>query len=786
MLAQAIKRGAGVRGNASPEDALAGLRAWVRPQTDDPDLATWALARALRMPTPPRPSNAPHRPEAVHDLATELLLGRLQARAEDGGLLIVLAAAQWADRASLDFLALAMDRLRDCPLALVFTQEGTSSPRPGWLPSGAHLVTLEPVALDEARSLARSCLPEGSDAAIEAVARRSGGEPWRISALCWLSREGHPPDALPNDPVTTVAARLQGLEPAVRAVAQVAAAIGESQSFQALDHIVRGASRTLPSLPWPDQLRAAVDTLVAEGILERRVGALSAYEWYRFRSEPIRRGLLQSTPVTARAGLHRILAAWLERLVADRGSEWLASVAGTWEAGGRPDRAAALYREAAERTARTGAMADAGALYRRALAVGLTDPAERARIQLAAARLLEREGRWDRALRTLDRAERDALRAGQHTTAVECLLLRARICTTRGAFAEAEDHASRALHQARHNAPALRSRAMRALGTARGRMGHNADARRLREEAAELDSSSEDPAVQALALGHRAWRCVDDGHPNQAEKLWKEAAERFRALNHPSDEADALHSLGILYQGEGRIDEARRSFERSLELRRQELDRPRQAWNLHNLAHLHRDQGDLATAEALQAEEIAISRQVGNLPGVGYGLYNAAMNHEHRGDYDRAERLLVEALAIFEQVGEPERVQFIQLQRARVARLGGDLERAATWLDAAGSPPAEALALALARLDTTGAEALASTLEPGSLTEALMVVRALDLTGDALQDAVARWEHDQRLGPSLELAVLRGQTTATEALAAARGASAAVRARLAGLAEDRP
>jgi DNA-binding CsgD family transcriptional regulator/tetratricopeptide (TPR) repeat protein len=115
-------------------------------------------------------------------------LHRLTARLSDERpTLLVVDDAQWADEASLQYLAFVQHRLQDMPLAIVVATRPVPLEAAGALgqlvrAADQHLV-LEPLSLAAAATLVRRVLPTASDSDCAAAHVATGGNPFYLSQL---------------------------------------------------------------------------------------------------------------------------------------------------------------------------------------------------------------------------------------------------------------------------------------------------------------------------------------------------------------------------------------------------------------------------------------------------------------------------------------------------------------------------------------------------------------------------------------------------------------------------
>ena len=156
--------------------------------------------------------------------------------------LLVVEDVHWADRNTLAHLARLAVVARECPCLLLLTTRLDGDPiDPAWRAQaeGASLTTidLEPLRLDEARSLARSLLAT-SDVLIQGCVERAAGNPLFLEQLVRLGQESGSAAAVPGTVQSLVQARLDRLQATDKAALQAAAVFGQRFERDALDHVL--------------------------------------------------------------------------------------------------------------------------------------------------------------------------------------------------------------------------------------------------------------------------------------------------------------------------------------------------------------------------------------------------------------------------------------------------------------------------------------------------------------------------------------------------------------------
>ena len=179
-----------------------------------------------------------HRIRGKREVMARLVEGACRSQPR----LLVVEDVHWADRITLAHLARLAIVARECPCLLLLTTRLDGDPiDSAWrvAAEGAALTTidLEPLRLDEARSLAGSILT-ASDGFAERCVERAAGNPLFLEQLVRLGQETGSAAAVPGTVQSLVQARLDRLDPADKAALQAAAVLGQRFDGDALDHVL--------------------------------------------------------------------------------------------------------------------------------------------------------------------------------------------------------------------------------------------------------------------------------------------------------------------------------------------------------------------------------------------------------------------------------------------------------------------------------------------------------------------------------------------------------------------
>jgi class 3 adenylate cyclase len=288
---------------------------------------------------------------------------------------LVFEDIHWADAGMLDMIELLAGRLHDLPIMLLtLARPELVDSRPGWgggLPAYTSL-SLQPLVGDDARALALTLLKRLDESEREhraaLFAAAGEGNPLFIEQLsaAAVERASAPTDVLPTTIRGIVAARLDALPAAERAVLLDAAVMGKV--------FWRGpVARVTVN---PDVLSETLVALERRDLIRREtVSAIVGEQQYSFRHMMIRDAAYEMLPRTRRQQLHGDLARYLEENAPEVG-EALTQRARHWREAGEGNRAVHYFVMAAEEAERGWAIGRAATLYKEALELVPEDSSE--------------------------------------------------------------------------------------------------------------------------------------------------------------------------------------------------------------------------------------------------------------------------------------------------------------------------------------------------------------------------------------------------------------------------
>jgi tetratricopeptide (TPR) repeat protein len=169
----------------------------------------------------------------------------------------------------------------------------------------------------------------------------------------------------------------------------------------------------------------------------------------------------------------------------------------------------------------------------------------------------------------------------------------------------------------------------------------------------------EHPSV-AVSFNNLAELYLQQGKYAEAEPLLKRALdikEKLLGAEHP-DAATSLNAIAVLYYSLGRYAEAEPLSKRALDIREKAFGstHPEVANSLNNLAELYRKQGNYADAESLDQRALDIREKAlsADHPDVATSLNNLALSYSSKRMYAEAESLHRRAIDIREKAFGPE------------------------------------------------------------------------------------------------------------------------------------
>src|SRR5262252_9572698 len=335
----------------------------------------WAVAPELA-PEAGGPGRSADRP-----VLFEALLDAVDEAAEDGTVLWVLDDLHWADDSTLEFVRYAARRVADMALVLAVTyREEEIGPAHPWWPGlvrlrrepGVLSLPLARLSAVDGERIVRAAGPALPHDTVAAIVERGAGTPLLVEELASLATRQGDVLGVPDIVQATVRERAGRLDPAGRALLEVAAVAGLEADAGLLASV-------LPE--------GRPGDLVSAGLLNREDEGR-----FRFRHPLLREAAYDEVPAGRRRALHEQIAA----AMAESGSQPAERVAVHLEQAGRPEAALSVLEAAAGEASRAGQVGRVATLH-----LGAFQLARRHR-SLAG----RQAGLEDRAIEDLNQADR--------------------------------------------------------------------------------------------------------------------------------------------------------------------------------------------------------------------------------------------------------------------------------------------------------------------------------------------------------------------------------------------
>jgi class 3 adenylate cyclase/tetratricopeptide (TPR) repeat protein len=547
----------------------------------------------------------------------------LEALAHDRPLVVVLEDLHWAEPRFLDLIEYVTGFSRERPILLL------ASARPELLesrPTWATL-TLEPLAERDVDTLVDALLDDHKFLATTRarVLAAAEGNPLFVEQLLALQAEETGGDGellVPPTLRALLAARIDRLEPADRAVIERAAV--EGRSFH------RGAVAEL--LPPPDRpdVGARLLALARKELIRPDRSDFPGDDGFRFSHMLIRDAAYESTPKELRAELHERYAGWLEAKAADRVHEYEEILGFHLEQACRfrrelaplDEQALALARRAATRLGFAGRRAAergdgpaaAALLYRAVVLLPEGDP-HRLQLLPDLGEALGMCGDFTGEMAVLDEAVEQAESVGDRRTRSYAVLLRGVART--------------------HQEPGF---------TAEEGLDEAEEALRVFEDLG--DERGQSRAWVSLADHH-----IFRGHFGKARDAMERAREYAIAAGDERLETVARVHIGTcLFFGDASLDEVLAYADKLLTERGAKV----RVWTLYGqLGQAHAMRGQFDTARKLIAEQVSIHENLGNtFTATLRRAMNLAEVERLAGNFDVAEQHLRQGYAALQEAGE--------------------------------------------------------------------------------------------------------------------------------------
>jgi predicted ATPase/DNA-binding SARP family transcriptional activator len=185
------------------------------------------------------------------------------------------------------------------------------------------------------------------------------------------------------------------------------------------------------------------------------------------------------------------------------------------------------------------------------------------------------------------------------------------------------------------------------------------------------------PALRAKALLALGVLINTQGDFEQARPLLEQSLELYRTLADASGAADALYALGRLANRQARYVEAESLLQESLRQAQLAGDPFRVPYALNILAFIYLARQDQAQAHATYEQALAVARANGDQSAVAFILTAVGELARQENDYVRAAQFYNEAMRLAQELGQKTRVMMLMHNLAYVALHEGQIAQAA-------------------------------------------------------------------------------------------------------------
>ncbi|MDX6509924.1 MAG: hypothetical protein QOG81_1676, partial [Gaiellaceae bacterium] len=681
-LSEMVKAEAGILDTDPADEAEAKLQRAVSDLISEPDESQW-VERHLR-PLVGLGTEAGRADD--RDEAFAAWRRFFEGLAEKGPVVLVFDDLHWADDGLLDFVDYLLDWVSDLPILVLCTaRQELLERRPNWAGGklNATTISLGPLSDEDTSRLLAALLGRTLLAAdVQAkLLERAGGNPLYAEQFARMleERDSDAELPMPEGVQGIIAARLDVLPPAEKALIQDAAVVGKVFWLGALAAVGSDDRATA------ERLLHALERKDFVGRVRR--GSVGAESEYLFRHLLVRDVAYGQIPRAARAQKHLAVAEWVEGLAADRAEDRAELLANHYvsalelsSAAGEPDddlreRARVALESAGDRALGLAAYVDAARLYRKAHGLAQDGSVGAARLSLSIGRALNLAGLpEDRAW--LESASAELLRHGEIDAAARAEVALADATWEEGRRDESDAHMDRA-RELVEGRPLSETTAWVAARASRFLMLRS-DLEAAIEAATTAISMAEELGIDELRahalnnLGGARWGQGDES----ALELILEAIEVAEAANSPFEMSRAHVNLAA---GVGTSGDLERKYE--LELAAEAIcgrfGVVRQArWIQGNLIFSEYLNGDWASAERRSAAFIA-EVEAGSphyLASQAYtsrGLMRAA-----RGEFEEACVDIEQAVALAHEAKDHQIAHGTYASAAHVFELAGNRKKA--------------------------------------------------------------------------------------------------------------
>jgi class 3 adenylate cyclase len=242
----------------------------------------------------------------------------LEAAAREQPLVILFEDIHWAEPTFLELIEDLAGKTEGVPILIVAaarTDLFDVRPDFGGAVAAATKLELHPLGAEHSRTLIEQLVGDAGAAADlpDRVFAAAQGNPLFVEELVRMLLEERHADVPPTIHAL-LAARLDRLEPAERAVVEAAAVVGRSFSGGAVLELVGGDDRA--------ELEGQLNALAAKQLIESDGSRFAGEPTFSFNHILLRDVAYQGILKGQRSELHASFAAWLERVAGERANEY--------------------------------------------------------------------------------------------------------------------------------------------------------------------------------------------------------------------------------------------------------------------------------------------------------------------------------------------------------------------------------------------------------------------------------------------------------------------------------
>ena len=225
----------------------------------------------------------------------------LEHMARERPIVLGIDELQWAEPTFLDLLEYLVGWTTDAPvLVLGLARPELLEHRPTWTTTSSLVVALEPLSGDDSERLVEALGAEVDESERERILAGAEGNPLFVEQMLALAVEGSPAEAIPPTIHALLAARLDRLAEAERAVLEQAAVIGREFTAGAVS-----------SLSGEQAVGSMLLSLVRRDLIEPDRSLIPGDDGFRFRHILIRDAAYLGVAKASRSELHERYANWL-------------------------------------------------------------------------------------------------------------------------------------------------------------------------------------------------------------------------------------------------------------------------------------------------------------------------------------------------------------------------------------------------------------------------------------------------------------------------------------------